>query len=189
MKNKKLIIAITTLSLTFLLSLSSLVTSFILFNNIKNNNSFLIGESYPSNNEGNNNDIYLDSSSLNVYQKINGIWTFKLSLNSSNNIKDNKEDESDIYKDNKVLHSVKVDNDVTMNGSLYVHKDSAYYKDTIIFLAKPINEEYKLDKLFFNDIEVNYEVSFIESYYLYSSIMVDEDVLVRGEFRMGVNIN
>ena len=73
-----------------------------------------------------------------------------------------------------------------MNGSLYVHKNSAYYKDTIIFLAKPINEEYKLDKLFFNEIEVNYEVSFIEGYSLYSSIMVDEDVMVRGEFRMGV---
>ena len=186
MKNKKLIIAITSLSLTFLLSLSSLITSFILFNKIKeDNNSFLIGETYPSNNEGNNNDIYLDSSSLNIYQKVDGIWTFKISLKSLDD-NESKEDESDIVKEEKILHKIEIDNDKTINGSIYVHKDNAYYKDTLIFLSKPINEEYKLDKLFFNDKEVTYEVSFIENYSLYSSFMIDEDIKVRAEFKIEV---
>ena len=182
MKNKKLIIAVISLSLTFLLSLSSLITSLVLFNNIKsNNNSFLIGESFPSNLKGNDNDIYLDSSSLNVYQKINGSWVYLLTLNLKN-IEGNKEDESNINQDERTLHKIDVDNVSSINGAIYVHKSSAYYKDTIIFLAKPISEEYSLDKLFFNDKEVNYEVSFIENYSLYSTIMVDEDIKVRGEF-------
>ena len=52
---------------------------------------------------------------------------------------------------------------------------------TIIFLTKLVSEKYTLDKLFFNDEEVNYEVSFIENYSLYSFIMVDEDARNRGE--------
>ena len=188
MKKKHIIALILSLSLTFLLSLSSLITSISLYKITKlTNNSFLIGNTLPLIEQGNNNDIYLDSSSLNIYKKIDGSWTYILTLKDSSILKEKDDDESKKKEEEiKVLHKVEVNNDTSINGDIIPHLKEAYYLDTLIFLAKPINEDYILNKLFFNDKEVSYEVAFIEGYALYSSLMIDEDIVVRAEFSLKV---
>ncbi len=187
MKKKSIILLISSLSLTFLFSLSSLISSIFLFNYIKStNNSFYIGNALPINEEGNNNDIYLDSSSFNIYKKIDGSWIYLLTLKDTSNPKNTNDDESKKEEEIKVLHNIEVNNELSINGEIISNLDKAYYLDTIIFLAKPINNNYELNKLFFNDKEVSYEVAFIEEYALYSTLMINEDIIVRAEFSMKV---
>lgn len=187
MKKKSIILLISSLSLTFLLSLSSLISSIFLFNTIKStNNSLLVGNALPINEVGNNNDIYFDSSSLNIYKKIDGSWVYLLTLKDTTNPKDTNDDESKKEEEIKVLHNIEVNNELSINGKIISNLDKAYYLDTVIFLAKPINNDYELNKLFFNDKEVSYEVAFIEEYALYSTLMINEDIVVRAEFSMKV---
>lgn len=185
--NKKQTIAISCfLLITLFLSLTSLFASFKLFNYVKSNkNSFLIGQTNPLVNEGNNDDIYLNSTTLNIYKKIDGNWIFMISLNNSSPDQE-QNDESKKDDVTNVLHKIKVNNGKTINGSIISHLNEAYYLDKLIFLAKPINDGYELDKLYFNDLEISYEIAFIEEYALFSTLMIDEDIEVRAEFSIKV---
>lgn len=189
--NKKTLLFVSAISLTLLLSLSSFVTSlFLVYRSLSDTyNSFLIGDSFPTSNTFyKNKDVYLDSSSFKIYEYLNGEWILKVDLNDIYNLNKQNEDESKKKEEDSSLtkekHSVLIDNANTINGRILVNNSEAYNGEPLIFLAEPINKEsYSLNKLFFNDTEVSFKEVFIEGYYLYETSMIDEDVVVRGEFR------